>query len=385
MWRSAFMCGLALALAQSAFAGPIQRNALDTDNMAWFYNRPGVTPDQLARDTSECEIFSRAMMGDAEGRAFASHGLVGAVLVAANQDAPLRAATDDCMIARQYRRFTTVDRNYAAFVARYNAMSEDVRLALASSETPPEGTLARQWGNDFWSVDETRDVPRPPIVMRPRSLDRDIPIEQLHQVDLARPISLAPDQALLIFSIQPTPAGESHGGALRFTRDDRYSGMPALVSTDPNGGRRRWPTIQTVHRARDGAATEFAYVVPAGFYSFAGAWTIGGFMVDFCMGTVAFDVAPGAVLHLGNYVMARGNQRIASLYGAPGVGVRIDPVDLDAARARLAASPELAARLAQVSYQNGFVRACTMPIMSSYGFDMPGAPWMEANADDAGK
>lgn len=218
----AVMCG-------DAFAGPIAFNTLDTDDLAWFYNKPGITLEQLSADTTACGVFAGSVMNPTGSVSSGNYGMTGAVLFALNSGAPTRALLDHCMIARGYRRFNTADRNTRTFADRYEAMSEAERLALASSETPPEGTLARTWANDYWIPEPAADSAPRYVEMRPGY--QEFAPTNLQAVDLNAPIVVGPDQTLVILSIQ-VGSERTRGGAVQFTRDNPETGRQIAFALD---------------------------------------------------------------------------------------------------------------------------------------------------------
>lgn len=378
---------LFLGLASTASAGPIVFNSIDSDDEAWFYNKPGITLAQLDQDFSDCQSFGQAMQSG-DGAAYTGHGIAGALIVAANSAAPIRAFADNCMIARGYRRFRPAEHNQHAFLRRYQTLDEAHRLALASEETPPEGTISRAWDNGYLvdaATHAQQPLPRPPLDMRIR--DRTyFPVENLEQAALSAPISLGPDQALLIMTLRSGSADAPRGGVIEFSRHVRETGMPSPFATRPGGHRMRLPVAQAALAGADVGDEQhvFAWIVPAGYYALSGIWSVGGFRTSMCMGTPAFNAEPGAVLYLGDYAITRGGANMPIIFGMPGANVSFAAGNLDEARVRLSASPDLAGRLALADYQNGFVRACPWEaIFAQYGLDLPGMAWLEENTAGA--
>lgn len=371
MLRKSVIAACMLAtVCGDAFAGPIAFNALDTDDMAWFYNKPGITLEQLNTDTEACGRFASLVMNPMNEP--------GGLLFALNSGAPTRALLDHCMIARGYRRFNTADPNTRTFLSRYEAMSDAERLALAANETPPEGTLARAWANDYWIPELPADTTPRYIEMRPGF--QEFAPHALREIDLSRPIVVGDDETLVIVSIQ-AGSEQTRGGMIQFTRDNPETGAPDRVRMGENGSR-RWPIIRAQLRERDATAEPryFAYLAPSGFYDLLSVQARATASSQLCMGTIGFTAAPNAVLFLGNFVIERGLERTRMPY-SEGFGVRVEMTDLANVRQQLAASPDLAARLENADYRNGFVRQCVYggPISISpvHGFDIPGAPWFQ--------
>ncbi|MGQ0532614.1 MAG: hypothetical protein ACT4OF_07985 [Caulobacteraceae bacterium] len=100
------------------------------------------------------------------------------------------------------------------------------------------------------------------------------------------------------------------------------------------------------------------------------------------MGTVSFTVEPGMAVYLGEFTVqprAGGEGRDYTTL----VQMRVDPRDLEVARARLSHAPDIAERLQPVVWQNGFPMGCPQGFhlvdgLYIYGFDIPGAAWRSA-------
>lgn len=378
MLRFALTFLTSAVLASQAWAGPTAWNALDSDDTAWFYNRPGITLPEIEADTIACREFANAAVSGGQTAAYQNFGLAGGILVGLNSGAPVAWHHDNCMIARGYRRYTTSDRNLRAFADRYEVMTEQERMALISGETPPDSVLSRQWANDYWTGADPVGNPSRRIEMR-AGATFDVAFQELEPADMTAPISLGADQVLLIFSVQFDGPSQRRGATLQFTRDDRTSGRPDRASIGRNGSQ-RWPMIRATVRERDipadGGPVQFAFVAPAGFYSLSGLQAYGAMPMNICMGTLAFDATPGSVLDLGSYTFARSN-RFERFAGAEPFSIQVH-LDVDNARRQLAIFPDLVERVRAAPYENGFVRPCgwyNEALRPVYGIDMPGAPW----------
>lgn len=140
-----------LLAANHASGGPIHPRDLDPDDLAWFYNRPGATPEQVTADATECAAFGRRLFGPPIANPDAAMtGVVPAIMLGIVTAGPVVAYTDDCMIARGYRRFNVAGTTQRSFSERVSAMPAEIQAALAGADTPPEGALARQWANTYW-------------------------------------------------------------------------------------------------------------------------------------------------------------------------------------------------------------------------------------------
>lgn len=387
--RTAIAVCMAMALGvTAASAAPLPPNSLDTDEKAWFYNRPGATHAEALADLEACLAFGSAAAPRASG-AGAAYGLIGAlvgvVVAEMMSKGPARAISDDCMISLGYRRYDTTDENMAAFTARFTRMDADARAALMGGETPPDGVLARQWVNSYW-LRKDGDAPEQAFrgrVGRPMPM-KFVPSTNIKPVETGAAIAPKPNEAVVVATIRYEGEGNVRP-LLSFTRDNRQTGQ---ADPTPIGPRQhsRW-AVFNVRAAKPsdvpaGGATRQVFVIPSGFYGLASA-SAGLAYSNFCLGTVGFEAAPGAVIDLGEIVVRRGSGEVNPLAPTSAFQLRIGAGNAEASRASLARAPDLAARLAPVALHNGFSRGCTImgtvaPI--AYGFDVPGAAWLNAPA-----
>lgn len=382
MFRLASLLTISVLLASDALAGPTMWNSLDSDNAAWFYNRPGVTLDALGADTSACQRYADAAVSGAAEDGFAHHGVAGAIIVGLNSGAPTAWHLDNCMIARGYRRFTASDGNLLAFATRFESMSDEQRLALVSAETPLEGSLTRQWENAYWRGASGWNTERR-VEMRAGAVSESP--YRLEPVDAASPITLGPDQVLLMFSMQFGPGERDllRWGAVQFTHDNRQTGMPERTAVGRNGAL-RWPAVSAELRARgipaDNSPVLFVFVAPAGFYTLSSLQAFGEAPLNACMGTLAFDASPGSVLYLGNFSFEQDADRSAGMADIQRYNLEIEFDAIEAVRSSVGV---LGARLQRAPYVNRFVRPCSWPNQGArpvYGLDIPGAPDFDVTA-----
>ncbi len=366
-------------LLSSAAAGPLPKDALDSDSMAWFYNRVGATVGEASADKQACHQFAENMTAGTTG-AGASQGLLGVLVesvVDSIRDAgPKAAYVDDCMIARGYRRFVVGGR-MDDFIARTLSLSPEERGAYVGSEAPPEGRLARTWANSYWIGAE--DEPAPPANRRVEAIALPFaaPTHRIRMVRADDPTVAGPNDAVLVLSLRREGPGNS-GSYIVFTRDNPETGLPARTTVG-SSQRLRWPMFQPQYARPDASgASHFVYIVPAGTYALANSFAGPFMLTQFCLGTVAFTAEPGAVLHLGEYVIRAERGEPSELAPPARLGIRINEPDLDAGRALLARAPEIAARLQGATYTNGFRHACqpypgvALPV---YGIDNPNLGW----------
>lgn len=376
-----------LSSVVTALAGPIPRNALDADTMAWFYNQPGTTTAKAAEDLTACEGFSGGILPSPAGV-----GLGFDILNAGRYAGTFRAGVDDCMVALGYRRYETNDARLSAFQARYNTMTDEAKLAIVGGDPPPEGRLARQWANSFWISDqhdpqgERRRIAHPIAVPNPMSWPQWRVIYPVAGVS-SPPASA---DAVLVMSLTFESSAGAYAG-FYFQRDNAMTGLPdpftrgrtqELVMFGVSMGerpqwlpRRSGAALSIVSR---GVGQRLLFVVPPGTYALTSVLRDEtSNSAHFCLGTIAFQAQAGEALFLGNYRVVAADQNPGPANPPAPLGIRIDPGDIEFARSSLLGAPEFAMRLHQAEYWNGHVSGCfsgqgALPI---YGIDLPGAPW----------
>jgi len=371
-------CALAFVMAGSAVAGPLAPNALDGDDNGCFYNRPGTGVAEARADLQYCRMFGNSMTPRSTG-AGAAYGLVGALVEVAVAEAmaqgPVRAHTDDCMISLGYRRFSTSDTSIQAFTERFDRMDQATQDAYAGAETPPEGTLAREWTNSYWlAADGDAPASAESRSVRP-VMGTATQVQMNRGVEAEDPIAPGPQDAVFVVTLRYASDGRERP-SLAFSRDQIDTGMPHMAPIGRNN-RMRWPVLEArmdrpARNATGPRAQQFVFVAPAGSYTFSAAAS-GTATTQFCLGTIAFTAAPGEVLDLGEFVIEPG-QHIAIASAPPALfGLRLNAPNIEADRAVLARAPDLAARLQPATFVNGVARGCQVSGAPLYGFDLPGA------------
>lgn len=367
---AAFAFFVATTAPASAQLSP---SALDSDDMAWFYNREGESPERVAADQQECLNFGSGMYGG--GYVDPRYGLTGAVLMPIISAGPTVAYADDCMMAKGYRRFNVPGR-LRQFQERLQAATPDILAAYAGASEPPEGVLSRVWVNTYWlpAGDEAAPGAEPrqftPRAMTLSEANRWGPPDNIRPLSADAQVALEGDQALVVMTVRsPTGAG------LRFERSDPATGGAGIVR---DGRRQRWPSFDVRAGAEDTSPKRVMFAVPAGTYSLAAAWTwrwANG--TEFCLGTVAVQIEPGEIVDLGDFSLDRGAE-VSALSTSPHVRLRIDQPALDAARLTLLGGAPLAERMRAARYVNKFPRQCRL-FNRGYGFDLPAAPDWQAS------
>jgi hypothetical protein len=144
-WFSLLM---ACVVASPAAAGPLTASVLDSDDLAWFYNRPAVTVAEIGADQNACRGFAAMMLGAGAPQP-GPYGLAGDVMGAIASAGLNVAYVDDCMMSKGYRRFDIAGTRLRDFQTRFQALPAEQQLAYFSAEAPPEGVLARHWSNTY--------------------------------------------------------------------------------------------------------------------------------------------------------------------------------------------------------------------------------------------
>lgn len=376
--RRTAIIALALAFTAPSFvlAGPLAGGALDSDDAAWFYNRPGATLEQVGADQAECRSFGGRMMGSTTPFQDRQYGLVGMIVGDIAAAGPTVAYADDCMMSKGYRRYNLPGMRMTTFMEQLRRLPLPTQRLYAGGETPPEGTLARVWVNDYWLGDEgaslrnSRSVtPVAPPVETFNSLGRP------HRIRATEGAPSAPsgDNALVLVTVH----GPTGRAMANFELMNPVSGLGVRV---PVGGRERWPSFEA-STDNDQRTAQLAFVIPAGVYALSQARTGRYDFTDFCLGTIAFEARAGEVIDLGEITVVRGDAVVDPQSPPPETRLRIVQPSIDAARAQVLGAAALADRLQAASYRNGFPRQCRL-FGRIYGVDMPGAAdWIPGEAD----
>jgi hypothetical protein len=379
MIRKATLLLLAfLCLAAPASAGPLEPSVLDSDDVAWFYNRPGGTLEEIATAQNECRGFGAQMMGTNSPAYGEGYGLAGQFIGAIAAAGPIVANTDDCMMSRGYRRFDVAGTRLRDFQTRFAALPGEQQALYAGAETPPEGVLGRQWVNTYWLL-APGDAPAAAHAITPRATD--VPTfnrwgqpRQLRAVAAGAPITLGAGEAV-VFVTARAPSGS--GAHVMFDRREA-NGDAAFTTV---GGGRRWPGFEV--RAQDDSveAARLAFIVPEGVYALSNVRTGRYDFTTMCLGTVAFQIGACEAVDLGDFTMEPSQQIVDPRAPAPKVRLRVDQPEANAARAAAFGADAFAQSLRRATYFNGFPRACQL-FSRIYGFDIPGAAtWGAASGE----
>lgn len=373
------MVGWALALAAlvswPADAGPLASGGLDSDDAAWFYNRPGATLAQMNADHGECRVFGGRMMGSTRTAPNPQYGLVGDIIGAIAAAGPAAALADDCMMSKGYRRYDVPNTRLRDFLRRYAQLPVETQALYAGAETPPEGILTRVWANDYWLAEDGA-----PLRADARSFTPVAPdvatFNQWGQPRRIRPAAGAPaapagGDAIVFLTLR----GPSSRAFVMFDRRDPVTG---LGSRAPVGGRERWPGFEASTEA-EGSVAQLAFVIPAGVYALANVRTGRYDFTGFCLGTIAFEARAGEVIDLGEITVVPGDVVVDPLSPPPQARLRIVQPESDAVRAQALGAVAFADRLQSAAYYNDFPRQCQL-FNRIYGIDMPGAASWGARA-----
>lgn len=199
--------------------------------------------------------------------------------------------------------------------------------------------------------------------------------------DLARPVVLEPDQAVIVFGVRRDLAGASKRAArLGFARYD-LDRRDILLPPAGEERRRQGASWFVNVRSEGKTAPVDLVVVPVT----AGDWVLYGAAAEtryrlayaFCFDAPVFRVEPGAVVYFGDVTpFARDSSFRMGLQNAePPTHTMAMPwsSDIAAARAALAPlQPELAARMQPAELRNGATFPCALAYQRHYR--IPGIP-----------
>lgn len=359
-------------LAPLSHAGPLKPDVLDADDVAWFYNRPGVTSADMTSDLSACQTFGRSMFGSNQPDNGMSYGLVGAIMGEIAAAGPMVAYTDDCMIMKGYRRFTIANERLKTFAARLESLPAETQALYFGAESPPEGTMTRHWVNTYWLAAPGDDLF---VGSQPTALPKapDVPTYNRWGQPKSikptpsgiRPVA-GPGEAVVVMTVK-APMGT--GAIIHFER--RTSDGAADLRID--GKRKTFPGFEAIvpkAKSLTSEAVRFSFVVPEGIYALSMARTGRYDFTTFCLGTVALRIRAGEVVDLGDFAMIPAHQPVDPMAPAPLVQFRIDQPLTDEARASVLGFGGVA--LTRATYLNGFPRQCPL-FARIYGFHLPGA------------
>ncbi len=177
------------------------------------------------------------------------------------------------------------------------------------------------------------------------------------RADLALPVTLGPDQAAVVFAFRRDAAQLGQASMVSWLR---YDLDKRTLETQPKDAKKQGLTTTYAFEVRDKGrklAVDYAVMVVS-----AGSYVLGGATADpntgisdiFCFGAPVFTVKPGEVAYVGDFVPhGITKQALGETHNV--LGYRSD---LGAARAALAARPELATKLAAATLMNGAVYPC---------------------------
>jgi hypothetical protein len=147
--------GAVCALSGTAHAGSFAGSTLDADDVAWFYNRPGVAMPVYEADHKACDGVAVSMTSNstmvisANPLAALVGNLVVAGIEASQRAGKIRGYLDDCMVVKGYRRYVVVGRPLKALEDELAALGDKGLAEYIAAETPKAGLLARQWTNAY--------------------------------------------------------------------------------------------------------------------------------------------------------------------------------------------------------------------------------------------
>jgi hypothetical protein len=355
----AALCGFA-----SAHAQPIGSGDLDGDDIAWFYNKPGVTLEQYRADEISCAARTGGQRFN-NAHAQAGQNLFLAIMSASVAPGQHNAERDNCMIVMGYRRFVISPGNQREFVQRLESGGDEELRRHVSEASPPEGALIMEWRNGFLdagtSVRAAGDLGGPtPTALLPElaafgapRYARDRTVREFSAGD-------ARDPALATIALSISAADGDRGTwnkhVLLFLRIDPETGNAPLVRNHPtfiNLG--QWDRDREPERLQ-------IFQAPPGRYALWRSFDFPRF-TDFCLRTIAFDVRAGDVVYAGSWQTRRAGP-ISVSWG-----------NLDATKTALQAMIGPAASSMQpATFQNGAQLPCGVTAAGGtrlYGIELP--------------
>ncbi|KQW86360.1 hypothetical protein ASC65_00150 [Brevundimonas sp. Root1279] len=305
-----------------------------------FYNRPGASLDEHDEAYRDCFVATNIRPnGSAPSQGLAFAVIWGGVLQAIGA-----SAAENCMIAKGWRVFQLPEEEGRA-LSRLSDEEFTTRFAPMVGAATPPGLMARQWDNQaahparYHTPSRPRAPSRHQLSVRSFGL-KNFPL-QLRTYDEAAGAPLTGKRGVALDRIGAPAAGN----AIIIVR--AVGRHMSFARTPETGGN----AVFFISGNREGAWQ--AFEVPAGRWRISGTgW------VNHCLGSAAFDVAPGEVVYAGTFDL---------------VGETLGPV-LNAADVPGRLTADLAGRLRVAAYQNGSTVPCAYG-SGIYPLEIPGAPF----------
>lgn len=343
LWKK---CLLGLVLSAAAF--DVSAQSRDTRVMLSepvqgyaYYNRPGASLDDHDGEYRDCFVATNIRPNGSEPSQGLAFNLIwGGVLQAIGA-----SAAENCMIAKGWRVFQLPEDQGRAF----SRLSDDdfrIQFAPMVGDEAPPGVLARAWDNQaahparYHTPSRARAPSRHQLSTRAFGL-RNYQLQLRTYAEAAGPAWTGKRGVPLERATAP---GE--GNALVIVRAIGGRNLGFARTPETGGG-----GMFGINGNREGVWQ--AFEVPAGRWRITGS----GWM-NHCLGSPAFDIAPGEVVYAGTFDL---------------VGQDLGPVlNLQDVPGRL--NPALAERLRAASYQNGSTVPCAYG-SGIFPLEIPGAPF----------
>lgn len=332
---------------------------------AWFYNKIGATAAQRDFVLAECVEFSVQMTG--QPPVTLVPGLASDALIAIfgpDRDQAALEYTDDCMVAENYRRFNVANIPLDAYGRAARKLDASALDALAGQEHPPEGELARQFGNDAWLATSADGPVLDPPAFSPST------IAGLSHVIMPSSARLYADGGFNTGKskdIKPGPNDAVVVSAFRNTGGGMAGVTFAMTNQNGSPNRSAKSKGYLTHFGKDASDVYSVFVAPAGRYVMAGVYSSHGMnlgIAQYCIRTVSVEIRAGEVVHLGTFVAGSAPKRDKSAFGGKRTGgeiapqIRVEPPQLESGRQALARYPDLASRLVPAKLTNGASFPC---------------------------
>lgn len=342
LWKK---CLLGLVLAATAF--DVSAQSRDTRVMLSepvqgfaYYNRPGASLDDHDGEYRDCFVATNIRPNGSEP----SQGLAFAVIWGGVLQAIGASAAENCMIAKGWRVYQLPEAEGRAFSRLSDDDFRSQFAPMVGAETPP-GVLARAFDNQaarpagYHTPSRARAPSRHQLSTRAFGL-RNYQL-QLRTYAEAAGAPLTGKRGMALDQVRAPAAGN----AIIIVR--AIGRHMSFARTPETGGN----AVFFISGNREGVWQ--AFEVPAGRWRISGTgW------VNHCLGSPAFDVAPGEVIYAGTFDL---------------VGETLGPV-LNAADVPGRLDADLAGRLRVASYQNGSTVPCVYG-SGIYPLEIPGAPF----------
>lgn len=355
---------IAPALLAEVCAQPTRHNYLDGDDLAWFYNRPGVTLEQYRSDDQYCANVAATAVGGPPAAGTYGSGLAADILSASLTPGWINGLHDNCMRVRGYRRFELRPGRQRDFVRELTQASDELRLQYVSAITPPAGVFASEWRNEFlgsqtsvFAADLLTPAAPTELLRRPEVFNQNFYYYRGRTAEeLTSGATLDPNKATVVLAMSTSERTAFNRSLLLFLRTSPETGAVPGANDHPT-----FINLAEWDRDREPGRYQI-FQVPPGRYALWRHTDASNKTADFCLRTTAFDVDAGDVVYAGRWSLS-------------GSQLDVTMNDTEAAQQALALlAPDLGERMELATYHNGVRLPCgahTLQYFFQYGIDLP--------------